>query len=308
MDAAKPVSLSLAAPPQESLLTSAGASSLAFLAHSLGTQTDFPPFLSGFAATTFAPGDDIRAAQPPADTVLLASRLLLGSGIPAELRTLRFQDTLTPAGWGDSTRRRVIFRWDAPLDLAGNAGPRAIGVLRNGQFLSAWGSMLAASRPRADFGIVDLPHVSDRGRTSSPVSPSVSRTLEQMLRVADFAGFAPELVNPAGQSVERLLHDTRDSLCQRPRETETLPGLSEKAQTALVEFVRRGGTLVYFPVRPSGKLLEPLWQAAPAGTPEQTGIAEWKFERGRIIASTSDFYSWVSLLGGNPRTEPQRAA
>src|SRR6202030_3977529 len=148
------------------------------------------------------------------------------------------------------------FRWDAPLDLAGNAGPRAGGVLRNGQFLSAWGSMVAASHPRADFGIVDLRTCLTTA--DSPRSPSISRSLEQMFRVASFAGFAPELVNPAAQSVERMLRDTV-ILLQTPEGNGNSFELSEKAQTALVEFFRRGGTLVYFPARPSGKLLEPMW-------------------------------------------------
>ena len=68
---------------------------------------------------------------------------------------LPLQDTLTPAGWETPSAARY-FRWDAALDLAGNRGPRANGVARNGQLISVWGAMLASSHPRADFGIVDL--------------------------------------------------------------------------------------------------------------------------------------------------------
>ncbi len=117
-------------------------------------QADFPPFLSAFSPTTFAPAGDTQAAQPASENTLLASRLLLGSGIRGIVYS-PLQDTLTPAGWETPSAARY-FRWDAPLDLAGNKGPRAAGVSRNGQLVSAWGAMLAASHAQSDFGIVDV--------------------------------------------------------------------------------------------------------------------------------------------------------
>jgi len=187
------------------LLTSRDAFSLSFLANSLGTQADFPPLLSGFATTTFAPGEDIRAEQPPPENMLLASRLLLGSGVRG-ITYSPLQDTLTPAGWGTPSAARY-FRWDAALDLAGNHGLTAKGVTRNGQFISKWGAMLAASHPRADFGIVDLRTCLRAEPADESAALPMTRTIEQIVRVSRLAGFTPELLNPAAQSVERLRHN-----------------------------------------------------------------------------------------------------
>lgn len=271
-------------------LTPLDASSLSFLANSLATQPDFPPLLSGLAATTFAPADDIRAAQPPSENMLLASRLLLGSGVRG-FTYAPLQDTLTPAGWGTPAAARY-FRWDAALDLAGNREPGARGVTRNGHLISTWGAMLASSHLRADFGIVDLRTCLGAAPADQAAASQIARTIEQIFRVSALAGFTPELLNPAAQSAERLL---RDAVILLPvLQGSGLP-LSEKAQTALLEFVKRGGVLIYFPSRPPGALLEPLWQAAPASRVTSENIAEWRFERGRVIASSNDFYSWVSL-------------
>jgi hypothetical protein len=273
-------------------LTALDASSLSFLANSLATQPDFPPLLSGLAATTFAPANDIRAAQPAPENMLLASRILLGSGVRGITYT-PLQDTLTPAGWGTPAAARY-FRWDAALDLAGNREPGARGVTRNGHLISTWGAMLASSHPRADFGIVDLRTCLGAAPADEAAASRIGRMIEQIFRVSALAGYTPELLNPAAQSVERLLRNAVILLPLPEGNGSNLP-LSEKAQTALLEFVRRGGVLVYFPSRPPGTLLEPLWQAAPANPATNGNIAEWLFERGRVIASSNDFYSWVSL-------------
>ena len=76
-------------------LTTRGASTLSFLANSLRTQPDFPPILSGFATTRFAPAGDIRAPQPPSENMLLASRIIFGSGVHG-ITYSPIQDTLTP--------------------------------------------------------------------------------------------------------------------------------------------------------------------------------------------------------------------
>jgi hypothetical protein len=273
-------------------LTTVDASTLAFLAKSLGTQPEFPPLLSSFSTTTFATAGDIRAVQPPPENLLLASRLLLGSGIRG-ITYSPLQDTLTPAGWGTPSAARY-FRWDAALDLAGNRGPNANGVARNGQIISAWGAMLASSHPRADFGIVDLRTCLGAAPADASAVSTIARTIDQVFRVSGLAGFTPELLDPASESVERLLRSAV-ILLPAPGQNGSSPTLSEKAQTTLVEFVRRGGVLIYFPTRPRGALLQPLWQAAPASPPTHPGTEEWPFERGRVIAASNDFYSWVSL-------------
>jgi len=289
-------------------LTALDASSLSFLANSLATQPDFPPLLSGLAATTFAPADDIRAAQPPPENMLLASRLLLGTGVRGITYT-PLQDTLTPAGWGTPAAARY-FRWDAALDLAGNHEPGARGVTRNGHLISTWGAMLASSHPRADFGIVDLRTCLGAAPADQATTSQIARTIEQIFRVSALAGFMPELLNPSAQSVGRLRRNAVILLPVPERNGGNLP-LSEKAQTALVEFVKRGGVLIYLPSRPPGTLLEPLWRAAPASPLTSKNNVEWPFERGRVIASPNDFYSWVSLaedLAQNrAQTESSRA-
>jgi hypothetical protein len=231
-----------AAPGQISLLTTADASSLEFLGKSLGTQPDFPPFLSGFATTTFAPAGDSRASQPSPENTLLASRLLLASGIRALVYS-PLQDTLTPAGWEAPAAARY-FRWDAALDLAGNRGPRASGVARNGVFISSWGAMLAASHPRADFGILDL-RVCATSADEATTSRN-SQAVEQLFRAASLAGFTPELVNPAAQSEERLLRDPV-ILIPVSENGGTRPKMPEKAREELADYVQRGGVLRDFP-------------------------------------------------------------
>jgi hypothetical protein len=273
-------------------LTALDPSSLSFLANSLATQPDFPPLLSGLATTTFVPAGDIRTAQPPPENMLLASRLLVGSGARGITYT-PLQDTLTPAGWGTPAAARY-FRWDAALDLAGNREPGARGVTRNGQLISTWSAMLASSHARADFGIVDLRTCLGAAPADEAAASHIARMIEQTFRVSALAGYTPELLNPAVQSVERLLRNAA-ILLPVPQGNGTILPLAQKAQAALVEFVKRGGVLIYFPSRPPGALLEPLWQAAPASPATSENITEWPFERGRVIASSNDFYSWVSL-------------
>jgi hypothetical protein len=278
-------------PLDHARLTTRDASSLVFLANSLSMQPDFPPLLSNLATTTFAPAEDIHAPQPTSENMLLASRLLLGSGLRGFTYT-PLQDTLTPAGWGTPSAARY-FRWDAALDLAGNPAPHATGVTRNGQLISAWGAMLASSHPRADFGIVDIGASLGATPADETSISRLSQTIEQIVRVAQLAGYTPELLNPAAQPVERLLRN-HVVLLPVPEGTGTF-SLSEKAQRALVQFVERGGVLIYFPARPAGSLFEPLWRVAPTESAPRSGRIDWPFEGGRVIASSNDFYSWVSL-------------
>ena len=268
-------------------------SALKFLAATLATQPDFPSFLADFSASTYAPAGDVRAAQPSLANTLLASRLLIGSGLRG-IEYAPLQDTLTPAGWETPAAARY-FRWDAPLDVAGNKGPRAEGVKRNGQFLAEWGAMLASSHLRADFGIVDL-----RTTLAAPTEEQMARAtrdLEQIFRAAELAGFAPELVKPALQPVERLL---RDAVILLPvsRETSGDPLLPEDAQRGLIEFVRQGGALVCICSQPARILPQPLWRGKAADMAAGSTPAEWAVEQGRVIVAPNDFSGWLSSAGG----------
>jgi len=282
----------LSDPEEKFSVNAAEGVSLKLLATTLATQSAFPSFLSDFATSTFAPADDIRAAQPSPANTLLAPRLLIGGGLRG-IEYSPLQDTLTPAGWETPSAARN-FRWDAALDLAGNRGPRAEGVKRNGQFLSAWGAMLAGSHLRADFGIVDL-RTSLAALTEGQATQT-TRALEQIFRGTELAGFSPELVNPAAQPVERLLRDSVIFLPAIGGIGGNQP-LSNESQTALVEFVRRGGVLVCVSSPATSLLPQPLRQGAPAAPPGGGTPGEWAFERGRVIVSPGDFSSWVSLDG-----------
>ena len=147
-----------------------------------------------------------RANQPSPENTLLASRLLLGSGIRAIVYS-PLQDTLTPAGWETPSAARY-FRWDAALDLAGNRGPRASGVCAKRSIRYLPGAPCWPRHIRArDFGIVDLRACPEMHRTKPANSTARASHGTIIPRGRSLAGFAPELVNPAAQSVERLLRD-----------------------------------------------------------------------------------------------------
>ena len=289
------------------LLSTSDAWPLILLSHSLGTQESFPPFLSSFTATAFAPANDSQATQSAPENMLLASRLFLANGIRA-LSYSPLQDTLTPAGWEIPSTARYL-RADAPLDLATNRGVRANSILRNGQFISLWGAMLAGSHRRADFGILDLRASS--AETTDAANAQHARMTEQLFRAASLAGYAPELVNPAAQSVERLLRD-RLIILSVPEDGPNPFRLSDRAQAALLDFVKRGGTLAYFPRRPQGALLEPLFNlfnlssAAPESSHPEDKFITRPYVQGHVTAGTIDHYSWGALDGSadeNPPTE-----
>ena len=90
--------------------------------------------------------------------------------------------------------------------------------------------------------------------------------------------------------------------------------VSEKAQRAIVEYVRRGGTLVVFPQRPRGSVIDALWKDAPgdetstAGNANSAIRARWKFGRGEVIFSSKDFYSWIALEHALPEIRGEREA
>ena len=144
--------------------------SLTTLVRSLATQPGFPPLITGFSATMPAPSGDVRATQPPIDDTLLASRILIGAGIRG-ITYSPLQDALTPAGWETAGASRY-FRWDAALDLDGTPKPRSRSVDRNGQFVAAWGAMLASSHLQADSGVVGSLVVTQLISNKLPVSSS----------------------------------------------------------------------------------------------------------------------------------------
>lgn len=282
-----------------SVLDLTDAASLNFLTATLAEQSNFPPVVADFSQTTFAPSDDVRAADPPVANTLLASRILLGSGLRG-IEYSPLQDSITPAGWGIPGVSRY-FRWDAGLDAMAERQPRARTVSRNGSVISHWGAMLAASHVRADFAIVDL-----RGAEGAP---GPTQPVYQISGVAAWAGLTVELVDPETQPVERLL---RDPIVFLPvvKSEGAAAMLSEKAQAALVEYVRRGGVLTYGPERPAGAQFEPLWQAAEAdATSGPAGATKiWTFGKGRVVEWTQDFFSEISVSENSKQSGEQPEA
>lgn len=269
-----------------SLLSDAEASSLASLARSLDAQSGFPPVISAFSPTAVLPRDEARIPEPSPEIGYLASRLLFGAGARGIVYS-PLQDTLTPAGWETPSAART-FRWDAPLDLSGNRGPRAAGVIRNGRLIEAWGAQLAASHVQSDFGIVDL---RGAGLISGEVaSAKYAAGIGQLCRIAALAGYTPSLIQAATQPIGRLQRE-RAIVLDVPQDNANGYSLPEAVQKSLLEYVKKGGVLVYFPSRPKGAMLDELWQGALAAHPEADHMEERIFGEGRVIGVFQDFIS-----------------
>ena len=284
-------------PPGEQRLSDQNAATLEYLVESLKTQPAFPPMLSDYQASWYAPEDDVRPPESSPANTLLSSRLLLGQGLHG-LEYSPLQDTLTPAGYETPEANRY-FRWDAALDLAGNQQPRARAVRRNARLLETWGEFLAASHKRADFGLVDPRGAlgSSQGRQARLDRADrlrVTQTLMQVQRVARLAGLSEEFLDPQFQPVEQLLRHGVLLLPVFEPERQKFQ-LSEKAQRALVEYVRAGGILICFPTSPAEALLRQL--GMPAVPPGETAVADASQGpgKGRLIVWSKDFYSWLEL-------------
>lgn len=270
------------------------ASTVELFVEELKTQPAFPPAFIEFQAGWYSPADDDRPLESPPANTLLGSRIALGNGLHG-LNYLPLQDTVTPAGYSVPWANRV-YRWDAALGPGGNAAPRARAVARNSRLLEQWGEWLAASHKRVDFGLIDPVGSFPQERLAATDIWHATRTLQRIERVAQLATLSPDLIDPENQPVEQLL---RYPLVLLPvfDPAESKFELSEKSQAALVEYVRRGGTLVFFPARPCGKILAQLWAGEPAPPSSLlSAIAHrWSFGAGQVIESTKDFFFWVAL-------------
>jgi hypothetical protein len=283
----------------EKKISAHDASTIEFYADSLKTQPAFPPVIIEYQAAWYTPGDDSQAFESPVANTLLSSRLLLAHGLHG-LNYFPAQDTITPAGFSTPWTNRY-YRWDAALDAAANRQSRFRAITRNGMLVDAWGTFLASSHKRADFGLVNPLGAYPQEPLTREEIMRVSQAVLRISRVAELAGFSSELLDPHYQPVEQFL---RYPLVLLP--VFDLPGgklqLSEKAQRVLVDYVRRGGTLIYFPARPTGRIAEEFWKSSTAISPsgfsqsqDQAVSAGWMLGYGRIFESTKDFFSWVSL-------------
>lgn len=272
-------------------LTALDAANIEFTVELLKTQPAFAPVVIGYQAGWHAPAEDVRPAESPPANTLLSSRLLLAHGLKG-LNYFPAQDSLAPAGYETPTSNRH-YRWEGALDADANRQHRARALARNAQMLATWSELLAASHKRADFGLVYPPVQVPQQSPAHEAFGRVSATVKRLERLAHLAGFVSELVDADDQPIEQLL---RHRVLFLPvLEQQDQGEMSEKAQQALTEYVRRGGTLVWFPARPTGRILAEMWRAAEASEPAQEpgGAARWRFGQGEVIEFTKDFYSWV---------------
>lgn len=264
--------------------------SLIRLSAFFSTQASFPLFLSGFQAGWHAPEDDTRPQESFPENSILATHLLLGRSL-AGITWSPLQDSLAPAGTGLPTFNRHV-RWDSALDLNAAPGIRARAVERVAQLLPLWGQFLASSHVRADFAIVSTPMPG--ADVNTPLDVAHELSVARIERLALLSGLSASLVNLASSSADSL-ERFRLLLLPVADGASTLP---DSAQTALVEYVRRGGVLAVFPQRPAGEILASLFAAPPTPASKsfpQDSIEGQSFGSGRVLFSSKDFYSWLTL-------------
>lgn len=276
-------------------LTSQDAGEIEFFVEELKTQPQFPAVMIEFQAGWYGPADDDRPPDTPRENTLLSSRLMIANGVHG-INYVPLQDTYNPAGYSVPWANRS-YRWNAALGPDGEAQPRLAAIARNAAILHRWGSQLAASHKRADFGIIYPLGAYPQEDLSRADILHVSESVMRIERLATLSLLATELLDPEYQPVEQLL---RDPVVFLPVLEPDQPQfqISERAQRTILEYVRRGGTLVVLPARPAGTILEELWKSAPLAEPlaPEKGIrAEWKFGDGEVIESTKNFFSWVAL-------------
>ena len=268
----------------------------------LATQPSFPPAMIEYQAGWYAPGFDDRPPSSPPGNTLLGSRLLIANGIQG-FNYFPLQDTFTPAGYSVPWANR-FYRWNAALDPNGEPQARLQAVQRNSRLLRLWGPQIAASHKRVDFGIIATLAAYPQGLLSELDVLNVSDSLMRLERLATLAMFSTALRDPEYQSVEQLQSDPALFLFV-PDPSKPQFQLSDRAQTKIVEYVRRGGTLVVFPEKPRGEILRHLWQNEEdvSDPGAESGIhARWKFGDGEVIECTRDFLSWIAMdasLSGN---------
>jgi len=282
----------VAEPP---ILTPRDASEIELFTEELKTQPAFPPVMIEYQAGWYATADDDRPLPDPPSNTLLSSRLLIANGVRG-FNYFPLQDTFTPAGYSVPWANRS-YRWDAALSPDGDPQPRIQAVRRNARFLKLWGPLLAASHKRADFGIVYPLGAYPQKLLKPEDILNVSESVMRIERLGELCMLSSELLDPEFQPAEQLL---RDPVLFLPVFDPARPQfqLSSRAQREIVEYVRRGGTLVVFPAKPAGETIGELWKDAPPPgppSPESAIRAKWRFGSGEVIESSRDFYSWVSL-------------
>ncbi|MBZ5565316.1 MAG: beta-galactosidase [Acidobacteriia bacterium] len=239
-----------------------------FFTEILKTQPLFVPTIIEFQAGWLLDEKDTYARPTDPTNTLMASRVMFQSGLKG-LNYYPLNDTLYPAGY-ESQWGNYFYGWEAAINYAGRETGRAAYVRRNGRLLSGMGPLLAATHFLPDAGLI------------YPMStfPQSSLTADEANYVASFAGrvlwsgvyehFNFEFVDPdhaPAENFERYkvllvpnLVGSKESLKRYPH----LERYSEKAQRAISDYVAAGGTVIFFPSLPKGRLFESL--LSPFGT------------------------------------------
>jgi hypothetical protein len=284
--------------PKGPRLDAQDAGEIEVYAEELATQPDFPPAMIEYQAGWYTPGDDDRPQESAPANTLLSTRLLIGNGLRG-LNYFPLQDTYTPAGYSVPWASRS-YRWDAALDPNGDPQPRREAVERTSHLLHVWGRQIAASHKRPDFGLIDPLGSYPQDLLSAQDVESATDSLLRMERLAALAMLSTAIRDPEYQPLDQLLNDPVLFLPVIDPDKPQFQ-ISDRAQQEIVEYVRRGGTLVIFPEKPAGKVFDRLWQSPsespePGGSPENSSIhARWKFGEGQVIESTKDLLSWIVL-------------
>jgi hypothetical protein len=269
------------------------AESIALLLGALSQQSGMPPVVTSFQANSGVAGENDPVVRIAPSSVLLDSRMLLASGARG-ITYSPLQNSITPAGYEPPASSRYL-NSDLPLGIDGDPQPGAIVVGRNGRLITGWGEWLASAHVRSDFGIIDL-----RAEASGPgwklARERATTILEQVIRIAELAGWNPELVYPASQTVDRLMRDPA-LLAVVPDGKGGTFELTSAEQEKLIEYVARGGTLIFAPDLPSGSSLAQLWSgpATPVAGPDELRASRHAYGRGAVIEWNQDFFSSVML-------------
>jgi hypothetical protein len=315
------------AAPAGETLGARDAENLALLADTLERQSSVPPLITAFHASGYAAPYEDSPARVAVSATTVGTRLLLGRGIGGIVYA-PFEDSLTPAGYETPGTNRYLNR-DTALDIEGNPRAQAAAIERNGGLVKAWGERLASVHLRADLGVIDLRaeiagaaeensgaglNVTSVGDQQSGWPAQAQRALEQVLLVADLAGRTAEVVDPATQTVERLLRDPVLALIAPKMDSGEPHILPERARRALLEYVRRGGILIAESSGSAPPGLAALW--SDPGNPLIMAGSRDAIRRGygdgATIEWAQDFYSWVdpseSLAESRGRSEADWAA
>lgn len=229
---------------------------LQFFVEELKTQPRFLPMIIEFQAGWYVPGDDTGAPRTDPENTLLASRTLFAHGLRG-LNYFPIQDTLYPAGY-EVPWTNHYYTWEAALDVNANKQPRNISVHRNGNLIRGMGSLLAQTHKQAEVGIVySLGALQPQEKLAKEDIRRISAQTISLQQYCLLNHVSNEYLDPEYQPLEQL---QRHKILLMPVfnfEPDRGLFLSSTAEDRLVEFVEKGGTLVFFPKAPaSGRLAE----------------------------------------------------